>query len=184
MNVRIRRLVTAVLLTAALSAVGLTLDGCKKTYLHITEEPAGAPALRFTIDQAAHEPMRVIQVTEGKYSIIVGVGTVLSIEGTSSTLGPGEAGVATMDYHRTIRLYLALPATPAAGRYAIDAQSICELIGGGRSAEESGLFRGEAGALVIDSLKKNRMYGTLDAGFVNAAGRRVTVTGPIKAGRK
>ncbi|NMC42650.1 MAG: hypothetical protein GYA46_01910 [candidate division Zixibacteria bacterium] len=184
MNVRMRRLVTAVLLTAALTAVGLTLDGCKKTYLQIAEEPAGAPALRFTIDQASHEPMRAIQVTEGRYSIIAGEGTVLFIEGSSSALGPGEAGVATMDYHRTVRLYLALPLKPAVGRYEITSQSICELIGGGDAAEGSGLFRGDAGAMVVDSLKKNRIYGTLDAGFVNPAGLRVTVTGPVKAGRK
>jgi hypothetical protein len=184
MNTRMKRLVAAVLLAVAVSAVGLMLGGCKKVYLQVADESSNAPALRFTVGEAYHEPMRATRVAEGRYSIVAGEGTVLTIEGTGSTLGAGEAGVATIDYHRTVRLYLTLPLKPAIGRYEINSQSICELIGGGDAAEGSGLFQGDSGTMVIDSLKKNRMYGTLDAGFVNAAGRHLTVTGPIKAGRK
>lgn len=185
MNTRMKRLAAAVLTAAAMLAVGAAvLDGCKKMYLHVTEESAGTPALRFTVNRAYHEPMQAVQVTEGKYSIVAGRETVLTIEGTGSTLGVGEAGVATIDYHRTVRLYLTLPLEPKVGRYEITAQSICELIGGGDPAEGSSLFRGDAGTMVIDSLKKHRIYGTLDAGFVNASGRRLTVSGPVKAGRK
>ncbi len=171
-------------LTAMVVAAALLFGGCKKIYFRIVEEPSGKPPLRFQVDKANFEPKRDIFLSEGKYSIVLGQSTILFIEGTASTTGYGEVGVATMDYKQTARFFMTLPLEPTAGRYTITPNSLCELIGGGDPGTGNSLFMGNTGEIVIDSVKHGRIYGAFDGNFINAAGRTVTVTGPIKAGRK
>ncbi len=172
------------ILIPVLTLTVFLLLSCKRTYFHLTEEVHDNVAMRFTTGTSYFEPGRSIVLTGGKYRIEWGDSIVLFVEGKAKFTGVGEEGIGTLDFTETARFYITLQPSLKAGRYNTRYKAICEIINSFTYGEGENLFTCQSGEVVIDSLRKGKIYGVFTGEYLNTSNKHLSVKGDIKAGRK
>jgi hypothetical protein len=173
------RLLAALILSVLIVTL---LASCKRTYFHIKEEINNNTSVRFTTKESYYQMGKSIALTSGSYRIVPGDSIVMFIEGKASMGSVGETGVATFEAQETARFYVMLPSLPKVGKYNVSHRAICEIIG--RYNQGEGLFVCQSGQVVIDSLKRSKIYGKLTGEYLNTSNQKLSVDGNIKARSK
>ena len=165
-----------------LSALAIIFCGsCKKTYFRITDEVDPKSAGKFTIKKATYRMGRSIALTSGRFQLTPGDSIVLYIEGQGKVTGIGEQGVATLDFAETARFYMTLPIRLSLQEYDIGQKAICEITGNLNYGPGENLFVCQSGSVVVDSIKKDDVYGRFEGRYLNTRNKSFSVEGPFKA---
>lgn len=167
----------AVLATASLTS-------CKKIYFRVSEEANDNKANRFAITEAYYQMGKSIALTGGRYELTPSDSIVLFIEGQGKVTGIGGDGVVGLDYAQTARFFMTLPVRLQPKNYDTRFRSICEITGSLNYGAGENLFVCQSGQVVIDSLKKDTVYGTFKGTYLNTSNRTLSVDGPFTAGLK
>ena len=170
-------------ITAAVAAI-LILGSCKRLYFHVTEENRGGASNRFVLKKAHYQMGKSVAITGGRFQLVPSDSIVLYIEGQGTVTGVGEAGVATLDFAETTRFYIVLPTRLSVKKYDVGNRAICEITGSLGYNPGENLFVCQSGEVVIDSLKKEKIFGTFAGKYINTRNQSMTVDGRFKAGLK
>lgn len=166
----------------ALAGLSVILCGsCKKTYFRMTEEVHQNATSKFAIKEAHYRLGKSIALTAGRFELTPGDSMVLYIEGQGKVAGIGEQGVISLDFAQTARFYIVLPVRLSLQKYNIGQKAICEITGGFAYGPGENLFICQSGSVVVDSLKKDDVYGQFRGTYLNTSNKSFTVEGPFKA---
>lgn len=168
---------------AAVLALAFTC-GCKNTYFHLTEEINDNATHRFTVKDAYYRMGKSIALTAGRFEITPGDSMVLYLEGQGRVTGVGEAGVAGLDFGQTARFYIRLPLQPERQKYDTEHKAICEITGSYGYGPGENLFVCQSGNVVVDSLRKDKIYGSFRGSYLNTSNKSMLVEGSFRAGHK
>ena len=174
----------AIIGAAAVVGILLSLAACKRFYYHVSEEVAGNQPNKFRVQEAHYQMGKSIAITGGRYEIVPGDSIILYIKGQGTVTGVGEAGVATLDFPETTRFYISLPNILGVKTYNIGQKAICEITGNLDYGSGENLFVCQSGRLVVDSLKKDKIYGNFSGKYLNTSNKSITVDGSFRAGSK
>jgi hypothetical protein len=177
-----KRVQLFVVLAAVL--VAILSGGCKNTYFHLTEEINDNATNRFTVKDAYYRMGKSIAITGGRFEITPGDSIVLFLEGHGKVTGVGESGVAGLDFGQTARFYIRLPLQLDLQKYDTKFKAICEITGSYGYGSGENLFVCQSGKVVVDSLKKDKVYGSFSGSYLNTSNKSLLVEGDFKAGHK
>ena len=166
------------------ATVILGLISCKRLYFHVTEENRGGASNRFVLKKAHYQMGKSVAITGGRFQLVPSDSIVLYIEGQGTVTGVGEAGVATLDFAETTRFYIVLPTRLSVKKYDVGNRAICEITGSLGYNPGENLFVCQSGQVVVDSLKKEKIFGTFAGKYINTRNQSMTVDGRFKAGLK
>jgi hypothetical protein len=79
------------------------------------------------------------------------------------------------------RIYVELPTAWSTGTYELEERSFVHVMGRYDQPARSKIFLADAGALVIDSLKDKRFYGTINGTYANEDGTELKYQGQFRA---
>lgn len=174
----------AIIYAAAVVGILLSLAACKRLYYHVSEEISGNKPNKFRVQKAYYQMGKSIAITGGRYELVPGDSIILYIQGQGTVTGVGEAGVATLDFPETTRFYISLPNLLNVKTYRTGRRAICEITGNLNYGPGENLFVCQSGRVVIDSLKKDNIYGNFSGKYLNTSNKSITVEGAFKAGPK
>jgi hypothetical protein len=172
------------LYAAAVVGILLSLAACKRIYYHVSEEVTGNERNKFRLQEAYYQMGKSIAITGGKFALVPGDSIVLYIKGQGTVTGVGESGVATLDFPETTRFYISLPNILGVKTYNTGHRAICEITGNLSYGPGENLFVCQSGKVVIDSLKKDKIYGNFSGNYLNTSNKSIAVDGKFKAGPK
>jgi hypothetical protein len=162
----------------------ITVGSCKKTYFYMTEEIHENQTNKFTVKDSYYRMGKSIALTGGRYEITPGDSIVLFIVGQGKVSGVGSEGVMGLDFAETARFFISLPVRLSVQEYDTQHGAICEITGSLNYGQGESIFTCQSGSVVIDSLKKDNVYGHFDGTYLNTSNKSFTVEGPFKAGLK
>ncbi|MBN1211460.1 MAG: hypothetical protein JXA92_02690 [candidate division Zixibacteria bacterium] len=84
------------------------------------------------------------------------------------------------DEYLTQKIYIQLPTALEAQKISLSGNSFIHLLGRYDQPPETKIFVPQSGSLVIDSLVKNTLYGTIDGRYENSEKLAVAVDGKFK----
>jgi hypothetical protein len=93
----------------------------------------------------------------------------------------GSLSVLGYDENLKVRLFFELPHTLQPARLAVKERSFAQMLGRYTVPPEEKIFLPDTGSLMIDSLTKDHLYGTLAARFVNSKGTPLEFDGQFRA---
>jgi hypothetical protein len=160
------------------------VGSCKRTFFQVTEEMNKNQARQFVVKDAHYRMGKSIAITGSRFELTPADSIVLFIEGQSKVTGVGEEGVMTLDFAETTRFYIVLPIRLSPKKYDTEHRAICEITGNLNYGAGENLFICQNGQVVIDSLKKNNIFGTFRGRYLNTSNKSFMVEGPFEAGLK
>ena len=108
--------------------------------------------------------------------------TLVLVTGSRGRTLRGEArDLINYDRYTRYRLFVQLAATVEPGSTPLEDNSLIQLMGRYELDAEDKLYYPTGGQLVIDSLAKDRLFGTIDGRFENRHGEAVAFVGKFKA---
>jgi len=171
-----------ILFFIVLAALSIIFFGsCKKTYFRMTEEVNQNATNKFAVKEAYYRMGKSIALTAGRFELTPGDSIVLYIEGRGKVSGIGDQGVVGLDFAETTRFYMTLPIRLSLKKYDIGHKAICEITGSLNYGAGEGLFVCQSGSVVVDSLKKDDVYGRFEGKYLNTSNKSFSVEGPFKA---
>jgi hypothetical protein len=169
----------------ALSVLIIVFAGsCKRTYIRMTEEVFDNVEIRFAVKESYYRMGKSIALTAGRYEITPGDSIVLYIRGQGRVGGLGEESVVGLDFVETARFFISLPIRLSMQTYDTQHKAICEITGSLNYGPGENLFICQSGQVVIDSLKKENIFGNFKGSYLNTSNKSFKVEGPFKAGLK
>ncbi len=175
MNKKIFFIIVALLLVIVFAG------SCKRTYFQMSEEVTGSEASKFRFRDAYYRMGKSIALTAGRFELTPADSMVLFIEGRGKTFSAGEEGVAALDVAETARFYIVLPPRLSLKEYDTRNKAICEITGSLNYGVGENLFICQSGSVVIDSLRKDDIFGSFKGNYLNTSNKSFQVEGPFKA---
>ena len=154
---------------------------CKKTYIKMAEEVNENASNRFEVRDAYYQMGKSIALYAGRFELTPADSLVLYIEGRGKMFSAGEKGVAALDVAQTARFYIVLPPRLSLKTYETGNNAICEITGNLKYGVGENLFICQSGSVVIDSLKKDDVFGSFKGNYLNTSNKSFQVEGPFKA---
>ena len=168
--------ITILILLAAVLALG-----CKRTKFTVAEEVNQNIAIRYTTTDSYYLAGKSIALKQSKFQLIPADSMVLFFQGNTTKSADGGQSIAQLQLARTARFYATLPVTLKPGKYDITFKSICEIVGSLNYQEGEGLFTCQSGQVVVDSLKKGEIFGSVSGTYRNTKNQSLKISGAIKA---
>ncbi|MEZ5360529.1 MAG: hypothetical protein R3F48_17075 [Candidatus Zixiibacteriota bacterium] len=154
---------------------------CKKTHFTIAEEVHDNVGIRYTTKTTWYTMGKSIVLTQGKYQLIPSDSVVLYVEGESTGEAVSESAVAELKLAKTARFYFTLPRSIKPGRYDTGFKSICELMGSVNYGVGENLFTCQSGHVVIDSLRGEEVFGSIEGTYRNTRSQSLKLDGSFRA---
>ncbi|MCK5127870.1 MAG: hypothetical protein KAR42_16555 [candidate division Zixibacteria bacterium] len=169
------------LIIVTLGLLLLSLISCSKSYFTIAEEVHENTAIKYKTVNSFYEMGKSIELTRGKFQLIPGDSIVLFIEGRSTKSTVSGETFAELPTAKSARFFVTLPISIAEGKYNTTHKAICEIIGSLNYQTGEGLFTCQSGEVVIDSLKGEKLFGSITGKYRNTKNQSLTVNGNIEA---
>lgn len=157
---------------------------CKRTYFYLKEEVHDNEQLKFNTKKSYYQYGKQITLSQGSFRIDPGDDALLYIKGETTVTGVGEPGVMTLDFREIAHFYINLTPPIGIGRYDTRYKAICEIINSTSYTLGDNLFTCQQGEVVIDSLKGDKIFGTITGRYLSSGNKRLTIEGNIKAKRQ
>jgi hypothetical protein len=161
----------------------LVLPSCKRTYFYLQEEVLNNKKLKFNTRESYYRYGQQIELTGGGFRVDSGDDILIYIKGETTVSGVGEPGIMTLEFREVARFYIALTPPLGVGKYDIKHKALCEIINSLSYKTGENLFTCQQGEVVIDSLKKDYIYGKITGEYLNTSNKRLSIEGNIKAKR-
>lgn len=105
---------------------------------------------------------------------------VLTLSARGENRPQPKDNVILLDELLICRLYVQLPLEPVRETIDLSTASFVRMLGRYDVPDSALVYRQGEGTLVVDSLKKSWLYGTIAARYRNAAGAQLSVNGPFR----
>jgi len=161
----------------------LIFISCKRTYFYLEEEVLYNKRLKFNTKESYYRYGQQIILTGGGFRVDSGDDVLLYIKGETTVTGVGEPGIMTLEFREVARFYISLTPPLGIGRYDTKYNAICEIINSHSYQSGENLFTCQQGEVVVDSLKGDKIFGTISGEYLNTSNKRLSIEGDIKAKR-
>ena len=105
---------------------------------------------------------------------------ILNVTTRGDRLEVDKANILGYDEYFRCRVYIQLPAEPAPGSVELQNNSFAHILGRFELPAEAKLFTPESGQLVVDSLTKKYLFGTIDGNYRNSLSDPLSFNGRFK----
>lgn len=157
---------------------------CNRTYFYLKEEVLNNKKLKFKTRESYYRYGQQIELTGGGFRVDSGEDVLLYIKGETTVTGVGEPGIMTLEFREVAQFYIALTPPLGVGKYDTKHKAICEILNSLSYKTGENLFTCQRGEVVIDSLKKDNIYGKITGDYLNTSNKRLSIEGNIKAKRQ
>jgi hypothetical protein len=115
--------------------------------------------------------------------VVVGDGSclVLVTGGRGQGVEDKPQDIITFDRYERFRVFLQLATVPHTDTITLKGNSFVQQLGRYELGDESRMYFPTGGTLVVDSIAKNRLFGTLNGTYTNAKNDPLVLDGQFKA---
>ncbi len=106
---------------------------------------------------------------------------VLITGARGANMGSRPEDIVSFDRYERFRLFLQLPLTPGPDSITLKSNSFVQQLGRYEVGNEGRMYFPIDGRLVIDSIVKNKLFGTVDGNYENALHDTLSFQGQFKA---
>ena len=131
----------------------------------------------FLQNTTLNQPFADVKVLQGTGNCLI---ITISTRGDKLPTDRYRTLMLEYDEYLTQKLYIQLPFELEAQKLSLSGNSFIHLLGRYDQQPEKKIFVPQSGSLVIDSLAKNTLYGTIDGRFENSDKLALVVDGKFK----
>jgi len=106
---------------------------------------------------------------------------VLMTGARGENMGSRPEDIVSFDRYERFRLFLQLPLSPSPGTVTLKSNSFVQQLGRYEVGDEDRMYFPIDGRLVIDSITKNKLFGTIDGAYENGRHDTLSFQGRFKA---
>jgi len=167
----------------ALIVVVLAATACTSRYRLEMFTVIGDERSKIDIEKTEYYIGVVLGDPKSQDKVVRGDGSclVLVTGGRGQSVVDKYQDIITFDRYERFRVFLQLAAVPMAGTITLSGNSFVQHLGRYELSDEARMYFPAGGTLVIDSIAKNRLFGTLNGGYTNANNERLVFEGQFKA---